>query len=150
MAMNSTESYLQKLWLVHYECREFDWGAVCKMVPESWMFLRYYKGSCPSIEIINVPNCCGDGIEWLSFRHVHKDELWFKLKGSLNSVQSINDACDTWHHCENLQNADQECHWKTDSSEGVKNISHSTNCTGTQQNSILSKIRGVLTMLNFS
>ena len=82
MAMNFTESYLQKLWLVHYEYREFDWGAVCKMVPESWMFLRYYKGSCPSIEIVNVPNCCGDGIDWLSFRHVHKDEFWFKLKGS--------------------------------------------------------------------
>ena len=39
------------------------------------MFLRYYKGSCPSIEIINVPNCCGDGIECLSFRHVHNDEF---------------------------------------------------------------------------
>ena len=65
MAMNFTESYLQKLWLVHYEYREFDWGAVCKMVPESWMLLRYYKDSCPSIEIINVPNCCDDGIEWV-------------------------------------------------------------------------------------
>ena len=39
------------------------------------MFLRYYKGSFPSIEIKNVPNCCGDGIECLSFRHVHKDEV---------------------------------------------------------------------------
>ena len=48
---------------------------MCKMVPESLMFLRYYKGSCPCIEIINMPNCCGDGIEWLSLRHVHKDEF---------------------------------------------------------------------------
>ena len=130
MEMNFTESYLQKLWLVHYEYREFDWGAVCKMVPESWMFLRYYKGSCPSIEIVDVPNCCGDGIDWLSFRHVHKDEFWL-------------------HHYENLQNADLESHWKTDSSEGVKNISHLTYCAGTQQNTILSKIKGVLTCWTF-
>ena len=63
MAMNFTESYLQKLWLVHYEYREFDWGAVCKMVPESWMFLRYYKGSCPSIEIMMYQIAVV--IEWL-------------------------------------------------------------------------------------
>ena len=63
MAMNFTESYLQKLWLVHYEYREFDWGAVCKMVPESSMFLRYYKGSFPSIEIVMCQIAVV--IEWL-------------------------------------------------------------------------------------
>ena len=63
MAMNFTESYLQKLWLVHYEYREFDWGAVCKRAPESWMFLRYYKGSCPSIEIMMCQIAVV--IEWL-------------------------------------------------------------------------------------
>ena len=47
------------------------------------MFLRYYKGSCPSIEIVNVPNCCGDGIEWLSFRQMNSDS---NSKSLLNSV----------------------------------------------------------------
>ena len=35
MLTNLPESYLRNLWLVHHERREFDWGAVWKMVPDS-------------------------------------------------------------------------------------------------------------------
>ena len=81
MAMNFTES-----WLVRYEYREFDRGAVCKIVPESGMFLRYYKVSCPSIEIVNVPNCCGDelsGCHFVMYTRMNSDS---NSKALLNSV----------------------------------------------------------------
>ena len=47
------ESYLQNLWLVCYEQREFERGAVCKMVPDSSIFWGFYevKGSYSSMEI---------------------------------------------------------------------------------------------------
>ena len=48
----SPESFLDNMWLVHYD-REFEGEAVRKMVPDSSVFLGYYKanGSCPSMEI---------------------------------------------------------------------------------------------------
>ena len=50
------------------------------------MFLRYYKGSCPSIEIVNVPDCCVgrmSGCHFVMYTRMNSDS---NSKALLNSV----------------------------------------------------------------
>lgn len=94
------ESYLQILGLFHYEQSEFNWWAVCEIVPDS-----------PVFGVLQRFPKCSDWVcqmAWLEFHHVHKDHFWWKLKRLIIQFRALKIYK---RQVKNIIEKEQTLHW---------------------------------------